>query len=439
MLNGSLSKAVSELKKNWLKVVTPDEIRRVCQKEGLEWRRRLLDPVTTIQLFLLQILQGNTSITHVRYFTSKGFSASAYCQARNRIPVRVLKTLLEKMSRSIESCVKESWHGRRLFLVDGSSFSMSDEEPLRNYFGQPTGQKVGCGFPIAHFLAMMHSGCGLIQEILPGKLYTNDLSSFVGIHSALKPRDVIVADNGFCSFAHLSLLVKRKVDAIFRLSKHQIVNFRSGRRHGNIKNTPRSRWEKKLGITDQLVTWFKPLSVPSWMTAKQYQSLPNELLLREIGYNVNQPGFRVKKVILVTTLLDEKQFPKEILEQAFRERWQIETNFNHLKTTMQMDILRCKTVDGVFREIYAFCIVYNLIRTIMMHQAESYGCKSEEISFKDALRWTINSCQTHCYIPILKIPSRPNRSEPRAKKRRPNQYDLLIKPRKLYKLEALNA
>ena len=101
MLTQSLSKAVSELKNNWLKIVGPEEIASVCRSHGLVWRQRLLDPVTTIELFMLQILHGNTSITSLRYFTKRGFSAAAYCKARIRIRLLVLKTLLEKMNSSI--------------------------------------------------------------------------------------------------------------------------------------------------------------------------------------------------------------------------------------------------------------------------------------------------------------------------------------------------
>ncbi len=439
MLKHSLSKAVSELKNNWLKVVNPEEILAACQCHDLSWRKRLLDPVTTIQLFLLQILHGNTSITHLRFFTTRGFSAAGYCQARTRIPVSILKTLLEKMTKSIRSSAEGGWHGRRLLLVDGSNFSMSDTKELRDHFGQPSGQKEGCGFPAAHFLAIMHAGIGLIQDVLPGRLFTHDLASFVNLHPALRRGDVIVGDRGFCSFANLALLVSRGVDTVFRVHQKQIVNFRAGRCHGNIKRVPRSRWRRKLGVTDQLVIWIKPARPPSWMTKEQYQNLPEDVQLRELSYNIDKPGYRVQTVTLVTTLTDPNQFPKEVLAEVYKERWQIETNFNHLKTTMNMNVVRCKTVDGVLRELYAFCIVYNLIRTVMMHAGKALRCNPERISFIDAMRWLKTSCQTPCFIQILVVPLRPNRCEPRAIKRRPKPYDLLVKPRNLYKSEFFKA
>ena len=429
MLNQSLSEAVSELKKNWLKILDPGEISSVCREHGLEWRERLLSPVTTVQLFLLQILNGNTAITHLRLFTTRGFSASAYCQARARLPVGVMKTLLERMTASIRRGAGPRWYGRRLFFVDGSNFSMPDTPELLKHFGHPTGQKEGCRFPVAHFLALMHAGSGLIQEILPGALFVHDLRRFIKLHPTLKRDDLIVGDRGFCSFTNIALLLSRGVDAVFRLHQAKKVDFRVLRRHCA---------KKKLGITDQVVTWFKPKPshLPRWMTAAQLRSLPSEVTIRELAYDVIQRGFRVRRVVLVTTLLDPNQFPKEVLAELYRQRWGIETNFNHLKTTMQMDALRCQSVNGVLRELYAFCIVYNVVCTVRMHSAASFGCSPERISFVDALRWLIVACQTRCHIQLLVVPDRPDRYEPRAKKRRPKQYDLLNKPRKHYKLAA---
>ena len=437
MLKHSLSEAVSELKKNWLKILDPTEIGEVCREYNVTWRERVLSPATTVQLLLLQILHGNTAITHLRFFTARGFSASAYCQARFRLPVAVLQTLLARMTGSIRQAAERTWNKRRLFFVDGSTFSMPDTTELREHFGQPTGQKRGCGFPVAHFLALMHAGNGLIQEVVPGALFSHDLPRCIKLHPTLKRGDVIVGDRGFCSFAHLALLLCSGVDAVFRLHQAQIVNFRAGRRHCTKEPAiARSRWEQKLGIKDQLVTWFKPVMHPLWMTEAQYRALPTELLLRELAYEVHQRGFRVRRVILVTTLLDQNEFPKEVLAEAYRRRWRIETNFNHLKTTMRMDVLRCRSVDGVLRELYAYCIIYNVVCTVMMHEAESLGCAPERISFIDALRWLISACQTKCRIPLLLVPDRSHRFEPRAVKRRPKSYDLLVKPRRSYKLSA---
>lgn len=356
MLNQSLSKAVSELMNNWLKIVNREEITSVCRSHGLSWRQRLLDPVTTIELLLLQVLYGNTAITSLRYFTRRGFSAAAYCQARIRVPVGVLKSLLKKMTSSISDSAEGTWYGRRLLLADGSNFSMPDVASLVEHFGKPTGQKAGCGFPVAHFLALMHGGTGLIQAILPGELFSSDLSSFIKLHSDLKQRDVVVADRAFGSYANIALLIAAGVDAVFRVHHRRKIDF-CARSKKSRNNTKHSNWKKKLGKNDQLAKWRKPKVSSDWMTPEQYQSL----------------------------------------------------------------------------------IVYNLICTVMINAAESQGCDVQRISFVDAMRWLRHSCSNTCFLQILTVPLRPNRREPRAIKRRPKTYDLLIKPRKTYQMEFLNA
>lgn len=444
-MTSSLAEVVSKFKSNWTRVIEPKEIEKICRDLGVPWRERILSPVQTVQLLLQQVLHGNTAISHLIVLSGKRFSASAYCQARSRLPVKLFEELLAKMSVGLRRTGKatERWLGRRVYLVDGSNFSMPDTAELRKHFGQPRGQKEGCGFPVAHFVALFHAGTGMIVRVLSGALFSHDLSSFIKLHPALRKEDVLVGDRAFSSYSHLALMVRRGVDAVFRINGAQIVNFRSGRAYttsNNTKGVPRSRWEKKLGIKDQLVTWFKSSTrQPSWMNENQFRLISTTLMLREVSYTVQTRGFRTRQVILVTTLLDPQQFPAQALADLYGQRWSVETNFKHLKTTLGMDILHCHTVQGVLREFYAFCIVYNLVRTIMLQASAAQNSHHSKISFLDALRWLITACYRPTPLRLLIVPHRPNRIEPRAKKRRPKQYDLLTKPRKIWKLEALSA
>lgn len=438
----SLAKVVSEFKRDWTNVIEEAQIEGILEGIGVRWRDRILSPAHTVQLFLLQILHGNTAINHLRFFSGKSFSASAYCQARQRLPLKLFEVLLEKMSRGLQRTEKvaERWLGRRVYLVDGSNFSMPDTPSLQKHFGQPRGQKKGCGFPIAHFVALFHAGTGMIVRVLSGALYSHDLSRFVELHPALHKKDVVVGDRGFSSFVHLMLMARKGVDAVLRINKNQIVNFKAGRPYSRTKKgVPRSRWEKKLGVRDQLVTWFKPKKPPLWMQERQFQLLPATLLLRELAYDIHEPGFRSRRVVIVTTLLDQAQFPAAAIAELYAQRWSAEINFRYLKTTMGMEVLHCQTVDGVLKEFYVFCLVYNLVRTVMLETAETRNCLHTEVSFIDAVRWLIAACYRVIHQPVLILQIRPGRFEPRAVKRRPKEHRLLTKPRKLYKLEKLRA
>jgi hypothetical protein len=201
----SVAEAVGQFKRNWTRVIESGGIEQVCRDAGLVWRERVLTPVHTIELFLLQVLHGNTAITHLRMFSPREFTASAYCQARNRLPLAVFETLLERMSTGLRRAKSytELWCGRRVFLVDGSSFSMPDTLKLREHFGLPSGQKEGCGFPMAHFVALFHAGTGMVTKVFSGPLFSHDLPGAVKLHSGLRHDDVVVGDRGF---VHMRIL-----------------------------------------------------------------------------------------------------------------------------------------------------------------------------------------------------------------------------------------
>ena len=121
----------------------------LCREVGYQWRARLLDPVTTVQLFILQILHGNTACRHLPHLAAQRFTASAFCQARTRLPLVVWQQLLRRTAAVGEQATHDEgrWHGHRTFLVDGSGVSMPDTPELQEDFGQPRGQRRGVGSP----------------------------------------------------------------------------------------------------------------------------------------------------------------------------------------------------------------------------------------------------------------------------------------------------
>ena len=436
----SVTAVLSRFKTEWATQLQPEAIIGACEEAGYTfWRDRVLTPVTTIQLFLLQILHGNTACTHLPHLSGIRFSASAYCQARTKLPLDLFGLLLTRLCASVQPHVSDAgrWHGHRTFLVDGSGCSMPDTPALQEAFGQSTEQRPGCGFPVAHLLGLFHAGTGLLLKLVVAPLLTHDLAQVQKVHPALEPGDVLVADRGLCSYAHLALLVQAGVHAVLRVGARQIVDFTPGRpfvrpsvrRTAAVKGIPRSRWLKALGVDDQLVTWLKPTTCPSWLTRETLAALPETLVLRELRYGVGTPGFRTRQITLVTTLLDPESYPVTDLAELYRQRWQIETSLAHLKTTMRMDVLHCKTVPGVLKELTVFAIVYNLVRMVMWHSATLQRISVERISFLDALRWL---GAPHTGMPLRALivnPIRPHRVEPRVKKRRPKSFPLMIKPR----------
>jgi Transposase DDE domain len=443
----NIARIVGQFKRSWSQELEDDAIVRACEEAGHTWRERELGPVTTVKMFLLQILYGNVACEFVPHLAGKEVTGSAYCTARGRLPLAALQALLSRCTAKMAECVRDTglWLGHRLFVLDGSSFSMPDTDSLRDHYGQPGGQAAGCGFPTAHWLALVHFGSGLIQKVLTAPLRTHDLNGVAQLHPELEAGDVALGDRAFGSYGHVALLVVRGLHGIFRAHQKLIVDFTPGRSHavpGRGKSDhqtgkPRSRWIESLGACDQIVDWFRPVDAPSWLSAEAWAALPKALRMRELRYTVARPGFRVRTVTLVTTLLDPARYPKEKLAEAYGLRWTIETAFAHLKTTMKMDVLRCQTVCGIEKELTMFLLVYNLVRMTVLEAAKRQGVPPERISFIDALRW-LATAKTGDELPELVVnPTRPDRVEPRVRKRRPKEFPVMQKPRATLRQELL--
>jgi Transposase DDE domain len=447
-MTATLTHVVKQFQQDWTGQLEPEAILTACRGAAYRWRERMLDPVTTTQLFFVQILHGNTACTHLRHLTKLNVTASAYCQARMKLPLAVFQQLLRAVSDAVqpEALDQGRWLGHRTFWADGSSFSMPDTPALQEHFGQPGKQLPGCGFPVAHILALFHAGTGIVLQMLAAPLRTHDLSEVVRLHPELRSGDVLVADRGFCSYAHLALLVQAGVHAVFRLHQKHIVDFTPGRPHveprargkGPTKGQPRSVWLQQLGPHDQRVQWLKPLAGPQWMDEEQFAHLPDRLEVRELHYQVHRKGFRVKKITLVTTFLDATLYPVEALAQLYYARWGIETNFAHLKTTMGLDVLKCKTVDGVLKELIVFALIYNLVRLVMIQAARRQQVAIDRISFIDAARWLAAARDDELLSLLVVNPHRPYRYEPRVRKRRPKQYPLMQKTRQTLRKSLAN-
>jgi Transposase DDE domain len=433
----NVAQIIRQFKRTWTYELDDEAIRAACREAGHHWRERELGPVPTIKMFLLQILFGNVACNFVPHLAGAKVTGSAYCDARARLPLAALQTLLTRCTAQMVKAAAGTghWLGHRLLLIDGSGFSMPDTQELGACFGHSGNQRRGCGFPTARWLALMHFGSGLIQKVIAAPLNSHDLSRVAALHPELEAGDVLLGDRAYGSFAHLALLVSRGLHGIFRAHQHLIIDFTPQRPHvvqrgrRNPEHRPHSRWLQSFGPDDQLVEWVRPSSMSPWLSKQAWAALPLTLQVRELRYTIGRRGFRVHTVTLVTTLLDPVRYPKEKLAAAYGLRWTIETAFGHLKTTMHMDVLRCQTVAGILKELTMFLLVYNLVRMTVLEAAGRQGVAPERISFADALRW-LATAQSADSMPQLVInPLRRHRVEPRCVKRRPKNFRWLQKPR----------
>jgi hypothetical protein len=461
---GRFQQQVSFLRRQFLQdgglpfsnVLSEELVAQALRAIGAFWMDRIYSPLVTLWVFLGQVLSADHSCRAavarlIAHRISRGQSpcspeTGAYCQARKRLPEKFFSDVARQTGRALEAKVAPQWlwKQRRVYVYDGSSVSMPDTPENQRAYPQPVAQKPGLGFPLARIAAVFSLACGAVLDLGICR-YAGKGQSELGLLRTLwgifLPGDVMLADRLMCTWTEMVMLKQRGVDCVCRFTSHRTADFRRG---------------KRLGTGDHVVTWLKPAK-PRSIDRETYDALPEFLTIRECRVRVEQPGFRIKILIVATTLLDADEFSPNDLAQLYRARWNAELDLRSLKQTLQMDVLRCKTPELVRKEIWTHLLAYNLIRAIIAQAATKHGIEPRSISFKGAVQTleafqpviAIQGQQDSAFrinlyqqllaaIAIHRVADRPDRFEPRRKKRRPKPYDRLMKPRHEAKRDMLN-
>jgi len=444
----SISRTLQRIKDD-LHPFLPDEmIFEACSRAGHAWRQRLLDPVVTLHLFILQILNFNTAMTHLRHLAKYPVKAAAYCKARMRLPLATPQDLQRSSSVGMsEACDGRGlWCGLRADLVDGTSTITPDTPELDKTFKHPKGQKEGCGFPVPKLLALFDAFSGLVIERLGFPLSTHDPSKVWLLHPLLGRCGLLVGDRGFCSYEHLAMLHMRGLQGVFRMHQRQIVSFRRDRRMKRGKKQsgrPTSRFLRRLGKHDHVVQWYKAKQKPRWLSVMEYRVLPVTLSVREVRYWQPRRGQRPLCVTIVTTLLDPVHDHKEKIADLYNVRSRAATQFGPLQTTLKLRKVTTRTVEGVRKELAISCLLYKLVHAVMVEAAWRQGTTPDRISFIDAVRWLLSADPGESLGVLMENRLRPGRHEPRVVKERHGSYPVMTHPRqtlrKALKNQAISA
>ena len=425
------------------KELLPSEVIRQALKElKVKYKRRLFDPIVTLWAFLSQVLDTDKSCHNavskvIAYLIEEGVEipstdTSAYCQARARLPEKLLEQLFGQTAQNLEEkvTIEHLWCGRHVKVIDGSTVSMPDTVENQSAYPQPSNQKPGCGFPIAKIGVLFSLATGAAVALCIDVLNTHDLKLARQLYQFLNPLDILVGDRAFCAYADIAAIKNLDCDAVFRKHQSRTTSMRKG---------------KIIGDCDKLITWNKPNKCPKGLSKNEFEALPQTITLREIYYYIIIPGFRTGRVSLITTLLDTTTYSSLEIVGLYGKRWDVELNLRHLKTTLGMDVLRCKTPSMVRKEIYVYLLAYNLLRSLMWLAGTTYSTPPLRLSLQGTRHHLNNfipqllaAASTQClpvYRTLLKViahkavPERPGRSEPRVRKRRPKAYPLMTKPR----------
>ena len=436
-------------------VLSEEIVAQALAAINVYWMDRIYSPLVTLWVFLSQVLSQDHSCRAavarlIAHRVSRGqrpcsAETGAYCQARKRLPEKFFSTVTRLVGRKLEDQVPVSWlwKGHHVYMFDGSTVSMPDTAANQAAYPQTSQSKPGAGFPLARIGVLSSLSCGVVLNMglcrYTGK-GTGEVSLLRRLWNGLREGDVLLADGLMCNWRNIYELTERGVPFVTRLNKAlRKADFRRG---------------KRLGQDDHLVRWPKPHIREVGRAAQR--AMPRFVTVREVRFPVEQAGFRTREIVVVTTLLDPLEYSKEDLAELYRARWHQELDLRSIKVTMQMDFLRCKTPELVRKEVWTHLLAYNLIRTVMAQAAEKHALLPRTLSFKGAIQ-TLEAfqpliaylgqrssmCRQRLYqelldaISVHRVADRPDRFEPRKKKRRRTPYDLLMKPRHEAKLDIL--
>ena len=398
-------------------------------------RIRLFPATETLAMFMAQALkpdrscQGIVNDTAVKRQLSDlppcSTNTGAYCSARLRLPLNMVSSLVRKTGKLIseKSAVGWLWQERRVRLVDGTTVTMPDTPANQAKYPQQSAQKEGLGFPICRIVGVTCLSSGAVINAAMGDYKGKGSGEQALLRTLLdtfEKDDVVLGDAFYATYFLLAELALRGVDAVFEQhgARRLVTDFRRG---------------KKLGSRDHLVILTKPKIRPEWMTPEQFAAAPATIVTRELDV-----GGRV----LVTTLLCPETTPKSALKALYKRRWNVELDIRNIKTTMGMVTLSCKTPEMAEKEMWVYLLAYNLIRFLMLQSALLKDVLARMLSFKHVLQlwlaWssaTARSDEKENVATLLilisqkKVGKRPGRIEPRAIKRRPKPYPLLMQAR----------
>ena len=369
-----------------------------------------------------------------------------YCKARAKLSEVALRELTFEIADELEERAEAPWLWKKLHakLVDGFTCTMPDTPENQAEYPQSRSQKKGVGLPIARCLAILSLATAAVLEVAIGPYSGKETGETALLRARLEsfsPGDLLVADRYFCSFFMVAMLLGRGVQSCTRMHQKRHVDFRRGRR---------------LGPRDHLVVWTRP-PCPKWMDQATYQTIPETMTLRELRFQVIQPGYRTHEITIVTTLTDAEVYTKADIAELYGFRWNAELDIRAIKQNLNLNHVRCKSPEMVRRELWTTLLAYNLVRTTAAASALLHGKRPRQISFTGTCQYILASwtdlargriapenITDHCLSMLSKIAecevaNRPGRIEPRVLKRRRHSYKLMQQPRAVLKTQLQNA
>lgn len=409
---------------NGVRELLPDKaIKQICNECEYYFRSRLLTPLVTIFHMLGAAISREGSFQSAWHNIGETGRSTALSKARSRLPLKIWERLGQWVTDQIENEFKKKslWRGHRVLGIDGSGISMGDEEELESVFGKSNSKHGKSRFPIANVVFAFMLNTMIVAGHKIGSYKTSENALFSKLISQLLPGDLIVGDRRYAGAKLYVDYIRAGIEFITRVHQRLKVEL--------------LKVVEELGKNDFIVE----LPIPPLYCRKD-PTLSKSIRVRAIKTEIRIRG-KKETLWLITSLLDAKKYPSQEIKLLYKKRWKVEGLIEELKIWLSADILRSKTEEGIYKEMYARIIAFNLIHWLILKASKKHQKDPERISISATLRLTAVYSLKMSTAPFWKlkllyedllekvayskVPYRPDRLEPRMKRRDQKHYSIL--------------
>jgi Insertion element 4 transposase N-terminal/Transposase DDE domain len=282
-------------------------------------------------------------------------TSSALAQARRRVGPGPLAALFALLAGPAVGAPQ--WRGLLLCAVDGTTMFVPDSPANLASYGRQPGPHASSGYPMLRLVAVVACGTRTIIDAVFGPYRTGQTSSVPRLLGCLRPGMLLLADRNFTGADLVASIAATGADLLIRC--------KNNRKLPPIGRCPDGSWLARIG------------------------TLTVRVIDAEIA--VTLAGKRhVGRYRLITTLTDHRRFPASAMVALYHQRWEIETCYLELKSTILGGrVLRARTPAGITQEIYALLTAYQTVRLAIADATTSPTDTGEPALSPDRASFTV--------------------------------------------------
>lgn len=345
----------------------------------VEGRRRLLPARVMVYYAMALALFSESSYEEVMRNLVEGLDWSSGWQRPWRVPTQVaiskararlgpepMRALYREVAEPLADPKTNEGAflaGLRLMAIDGTTLDLADTPANEATFGRPgSGRGEGrAAYPQLRAVGIAECGTHAICNVALGRIKQSEGSLAAGLWRSLGPGMLLLADRGFWAFQAWQAARATGVELLWRVRSNLILSVDELLPDGSY----RSR------IYD---------------SADRHRAEPVEV--RVIEYELTDPALGSERYRLATTITDPERASATELAACYPKRWEFETALDELKTHQRGPqlVLRSKTPDGVYQEVWGYLLVHYAIRALMHEVAIETDHDPDRLSFTRSLR-----------------------------------------------------